>query len=259
MTRFRLNPTAARWLRAEGPESVEGEGPDWDVWLLRRMSRGEVLDVGGVLVDRAVLFQRFACVSDRCAPGPGRGKFRSCCADALVSLTRAEDRGLHSRVNLLSWMKTREPRLAPCQGRDFYRQAGEPGLARPGRRCVFSQIQQGRIRCHLHAYARHARIDRGQLQPVSCRLFPLIVVDRGQGRVLLTVVARHTRRLVSAHPAHRYPCLADPTLPPLHQSMRGDLDWLFGQGFARALAKALIIAPQHKSALGRGFSGSLCR
>jgi len=38
--------------------------------LLRRMSQREVVLVGGVLVDRAVLRQRFACVSDRCAPGP---------------------------------------------------------------------------------------------------------------------------------------------------------------------------------------------
>jgi len=64
-------------------------------------------------------------------------------------------------------------------------------------------------------------------------------LDRGQGRVLLTVVASHTRRLVSAHPAYRYPCLADESLPPLPQSMRGDLDWLFGEGFAKALAKAM--------------------
>jgi hypothetical protein len=236
MNSFRLNPLAIRWLRAEGSESGQGEGPDWDLSLLRLMSRGEVVVVGDVLVDRAVLRQRFACVSDRCAPGPSRGKFRSCCADALVSLSRAEDQRLRRRGDLLDWMKTREPRLAPCLNRDFYRQEGEPGLARPGRRCVFSQLERGRILCHLHAYARHARLDRGQLQPVSCRLFPLIVVDRGQGRVLLTVVARHTRRLVSAYPAHRYPCLADTSLPPLYQSMRGDLDWLFGRGFAKALA-----------------------
>ena len=236
MNSFRLNALAARWLRAEGPESGQGEGPDWDAWLLRRMSRGEVVNVGGVLVDRAVLRQRFACVSDRCAPGPDRGEFRSCCADVLVSLSRAEDQRLRRCGDLLDWMKAREPRLAPCHNRDFYRRAGEPGLARPDRRCVFSQLEQGRIRCHLHAYARRARIDRGQLQPVSCRLFPLIVVDRAQGRVLLTVVASHTRRLVSAHPAHRYPCLADARLPPLYHSMRGDLDWLFGKGFAKALA-----------------------
>ena len=240
MPDFRLNPMVARWLRAEGPTCAEGEPPDWDTWLLRRMSKGEVVDVCGVMVDRAVLHQRFACVSDRCAPGPGRGNNRSCCADAFVALTPAEDERIRRRKDLRTWVEACEPRLASCQGRDFYRQAGEPGLVRPGRRCVFSEMDgQGKIRCHLHAYARHAGVPRDQVQPVSCRLFPLILVDRGQGRVLLTVVGRHTRRLVSAHPVHRYPCLSDPALPPLHQSMRGDLDWLFGAGFAKALAKAV--------------------
>ena len=154
------------------------------------MSQREVVLVGGVLVDRAVLRQRFACVSDRCAPGPERGRNRSCCADTFVSLSRAEDRRLESRgVDLLGWLKAREPRLANYQGRHFYRDESELGLARPGGRCVFSQLdEQGRIRCRLHAYAKQARIDRSELQPLSCRLFPLIVVDRGAGRVLLTVV-----------------------------------------------------------------------
>ncbi len=233
---FRLNPVVARWLRAEGPASDQGEPPDWDAWLLRRMSRNQVAEVGGVLVDRALLRQRFACMSDRCAPGPGRRECRSCCADAFVSISRAEELRLHHRHDLLDWMRAREPRLSTLRGQGFFRQAGEPGLVRPGGRCVFSRLDEGgRIRCHLHAYARHARLDRGRLQPVNCRLFPLIVVDRGQGRVLLTVVASHTRRLVSAYPARRYPCLADDSLPPLVQSMRGDLDWLFGRGFARAL------------------------
>jgi hypothetical protein len=240
MTRFRLHPIVARWLRAESDGPNETAPPDWDAWLLRRMSRGDIIDVGGVLVDRAVLHQRFACVSHRCAPGPDRGHYRSCCADALVPLTRAEDRRLAGqRPALFDWMKAREPRLARCHERGFHRGSGELGLARPDGRCVFSQLDgQGRIRCRLHAFARRAHVDRGQLQPVSCRLFPLIVVDRGAGRSLLTVVAPHTRRLVSAYPAHRYPCLDDASLPPLHASMQGDLDWLFGAGFARALAHA---------------------
>lgn len=240
MSSFHLNPRVARWLCAEVPESGQVEPPDWDTWLLRRMSLGEVIDLGGVLVDRAVLRQRFACVPDRCAPGQGRGAYRSCCADAFVSLSRAEDRRLTSRgVELLGWMKAREPRLESCHGRGFYREEGEPGLARPGGRCVFSQLDGlGRIRCRLHAYAKQSSIDRSDLQPLSCRLFPLIVVDRGEGRAVLTVVASHTRRLVSAYPANRYPCLDDVSLPPLYESMRGDLDWLFGKGFAKALAKA---------------------
>jgi hypothetical protein len=227
MPSFRLNPLMARWLRAEAPESSQGEPPDWDAWLLRRMSQREVVLVGGVLVDRAVLRQRFACVSDRCAPGPERERDRSCCADTFVSLSRAEDRRLESRgVDLLGWLKAREPRLANHQGRHSYRDESELGLARPGGRCVFSQLdEQGRIRCRLHAYAKQARIDRSELQPLSRRLFPLIVVDRGAGRVLLTVVGSHTRRLVSAYPAKRYPCLADASLPPLYEAMRDDLDW----------------------------------
>jgi hypothetical protein len=63
------------------------------------------------------------------------------------------------------------------------------------------------------------------------------VVDRGGGRVLLTVVANSTRRLVSAYPIKRYPCLQDAALPPLYEALRGDLDWLFGKGFAQALAR----------------------
>lgn len=237
MPSFRPNALVVPWLRSEAEVPDDVAGPDWETWLLRRMSRGEVMDVGGVLVDRAVLRQRFACVSDRCAPGPGRGRYRSCCADACVSLSRAEDRRLASRgVDLLPWIAAREPRLRERRGRGFYREGAERDLARPGGRCVFSGLDQGRIVCHLHAYTKRARIDRGGLQPISCRLFPLIVVDCGDGRVLLTVVASHTRRLVSAHPPERYPCLDDPSLPPLYESMRGDLDWVFGKGFAKALA-----------------------
>lgn len=238
MRSFRPNPLVARWLRAEGVTSDDGDLPDWETWLLRRMSHGEVIDVGGVMVDRAILRQRFACVSDRCAPGPARGRYRSCCADAMVSLSGAENRRLASRgADLLHRISVREPRLHGCGGRAFYRDAVEPALARPGGRCVFSKLDdQGRIRCHLHSYAKQAHIDRGGLQPLSCRLFPLIVVDCGGGRVLLTVVASHTRRLVSAYPPKRYPCLDDTSLPPLYESLRADLDWVFGNGFAKALA-----------------------
>lgn len=239
MRSFRLHPLAARWLRADAAAADGEDAPDWDGWVLQRMSRSELAVVGDVFVDRAVLSQRFACVSDRCAPSAGRGSVRSCCADAFVPLSSVEDRRLARRgLALLDWLKDREPRLAQHRGREFFRDPGAVGLARPGGRCVFSQLdEQGRIRCHLHAYAKHAHIERAELQPLSCRLFPLIVVDRGRGRALLTVVARHTRRLVSAHPADRYPCLGDVGLPPLYEAMRGDLDWLFGNGFANALRR----------------------
>lgn len=222
---FRLAPRLQRWLRTG--EGALGGGEvvpelDWDGWLLRRMSAGRIVTVGGVLVDRDVLEQRFACVSDRCAPRPGRGSWRSCCADVAVSLDAGERRRLATAAADLPkpW------REGDC-------------LARPGGRCALSEIDaRGRIRCRLHAVARRRGVGQSEIQPLSCRLFPLIVLDFGQGRVALTLVSRTTSKLAGSWPARRYPCLADPGLPQLFESMEGDLDWAFGEGFARALSRA---------------------
>jgi hypothetical protein len=80
-------------------------------------------------------------------------------------------------------------------------------------------------------------VDVSQVQPLSCRLFPLLVLDFGQGRTVLTLISSSTYRLAGAWPPGRYPCLSDPRLPPLHRSLKGDLDWMFGPGFARALSR----------------------
>jgi hypothetical protein len=227
LLRFRPNPRLRTWLRTspgeEGPPAGD-DGPEggWDGWLLRRMSSGKIVTVGGVLVDRDLLSQRFSCVSDRCAPRPGRGQWRSCCADAEVALDSGEERRLR--------------RIAKRELPEGWCEAGH--LARPGGRCVCSLIDDaGRIRCRLHGLARRRGVDQSDIQPLSCRLFPLIVVDFAQGRTALTLVSPSTWKLVGAHPPRRYPCLADPKLPPIFESLRGDLDWAFGKGFARALAK----------------------
>jgi hypothetical protein len=232
LPRFTLNPLARGWLRAGDDEPGSGDG--WDTWLLRRMAHGRIADVGGVLVDEAVLEQRFACVPERCAPAKGRGPARSCCADVAVPLTNAERRRLMAvRRPLGAWLAAHEPRLAGSPVVD----AEDATLARPGGRCALSHLHARRgLRCHLHAFARAFGTDRRLLQPLSCQLFPLILVDVGDGRIALTVVGRATHRLVAAWPADRYPCLADPGLPLIWRSLRGDLDWVFGRGFARALS-----------------------
>lgn len=221
--KFRPNPRLKAWLRTGSGEDAPADlGPDcdWDGWLLRRMSAGRIVTVGGVLVDRDLLEQHFACVSDRCAPRPGRGKWRSCCADAEVALDAAEERRLRGVAKELpeGW----------CE---------EGHLTRPGGRCVCSQIdERGRIRCRLHGIARRRGVGQSDIQPLSCRLFPLIVVDFGQGRTALTLVSKTTHKLVGAYPPARYPCLSDSKLPPIYEALRGDLDWVFGKGFARSLA-----------------------
>ncbi|MBI5546586.1 MAG: hypothetical protein HY901_22110 [Deltaproteobacteria bacterium] len=220
---FRPNPRLRRWLRSGTEEaSAPGLEPDWDGWLLRRMSQGRITTIGGVLVDRELLSQRFACVSDRCAPRAGRGAWRSCCADLEVGVDGGEQRRLARAAKQLP---------------EGYCEHGH--LTRPDGRCAFAQLDlEGRIRCRLHGLARRRGIERSELQPLSCRLFPLIVLDFGPGRVVLTLVSKSTWRLMGGYPPGRYPCLTEPSLPPLVESMKGDLDWAFGKGFARALAKS---------------------
>jgi hypothetical protein len=249
MDRFHLRPLARHWLRSPslvGPEADDDDaGGDWDRWVLGRMARGALLDVGGVLVDQAVLDQRFECVSEVCAPRRGRGRYRSCCADLDVALTAAEGNRLRRHTHRLwPWLTRREPRLRPLQKQDaghpFWLAVDAGHLSRPGGRCVFSQLQARdpkRIRCHLHAYARAHDVERQTVQPLPCRLFPLILVELPTGGVLLTTLYARTTRLVGSFPVSRFPCLGESKRPLLTQSLARDLDWLFGRGFARALRR----------------------
>jgi len=261
MDRFHLRPQARHWLRSpslvgEGALALRGGEGDrdgdpgwdrWDRWVLGRMAKDELFDVGGILVDRAVLDQRFACVPQRCAPGPGRGRFRSCCADLDVALTAAEANRLrHHTHRLWPWLARREPRLRRLpelrDGPPFWLAQDAGHLTRPDGRCVFSALGgQGetgpRIRCHLHAYARAHEVQRQTVQPLPCRLFPLILVELPTRGVLLTTLHRGTTRLVGSFPASRFPCLADASHPPAARSLSRDLDWLFGPGFAHALRR----------------------
>jgi hypothetical protein len=161
---------------------------------------------------------------------------RSCCADVAVVLTDAEQRRLaRQKRRLGAWLLARERRL---QRTDWLSEDGHH-LRRPGRRCVFSALDaRGRIRCHLHGYAREHGLARHAVQPLPCRLFPLILLDLPGGRVGLTTLYRRTTRLAGSYPASRFPCLDDPSHPPLIRTLAKDLDWLFGAGFAAGLRRA---------------------
>lgn len=245
-----MDSTVREWLCA--PDEEEGdESADraFRRWLLSRMSANAILQAGPVLVDRAVLETRFACLSERCVPGPDRGQMRSCCADLALPLTPAERKRLSAqRGELRDWLLSREPRLrgrldpprSPMKSgrKAFFLDQDGTTLRRVRGRCVFSAIDhKARIRCHLYGVARRAGVSVPDLQPFSCRLFPLVLVRLSREFVLLTVVCRANYRAWQALPPWRFPCLSDPTLPPLVQSMSSTLDWLFGRGFAKRLAR----------------------
>lgn len=237
---FAINPLVKKWLAGLSADDGD-DAPDWDAWREQLKEAGRLLKVGPVEVDRAVLEQRFACVPERCSPSQTRGKSKCCCTDLEVELTRLEGKHLDRFAEpLTGYMARKEPRLgiaASCKGR-FWREEDRAVLCRPDGRCVFSlRDGQGRVRCHLHAFARKQGVPLSEIQPLTCRVFPLLLVVLGRGKLVLSVLAKHSFREVGSLHPRRFPCLSDPTLPPIYESLSADLDWMFGQGFADELAR----------------------
>ncbi len=244
-----FDPTVKRWLNTPDPDDYDEDGEEddhYDRWLLKRMSKDQLVDVGGVLVDRALFTARFKCVPELCSPAVDRGHYRSCCADLTVFLTGAErNRMARYRGELVEHLDRREPRLHKLmrkrKGRipRFFLDEDGDAFARPGNRCVFSKIDsQGRIRCHLHTMYRKLGIGQTEIQPVTCRLFPMVLCHMSRGRVLVTIINRENYKAFgSKHPRY-FPCLAEPDLPLAMDTMASTMDWVFGPGFAKAVRRA---------------------
>lgn len=233
---FRLEQRARAWLREGGQEQdVELHDDPIQKWVLRKMNRGEILHVHGIMVDSVLLDARFACVPARCSPAVVRGRYRSCCADLSVTLSPTEKgRLLHRRKRLGEHLCRRETSVGV--GPSYWLEQDGAALARPHGRCALSKIEKdSSIRCHLHAFARAQGVAIDALQPISCGLFPLALLALTPGRVLVTTLQETNHKLLGILPPKRFPCLSDPTLPPLLESMSATLDRLFGDGFARAV------------------------
>jgi len=253
----KFDPVVRRWLNTPDPDDYDEDNDEdehYDRWLLKRMSEDQLVDVGGVLVDKALFTARFKCVPERCSPAIDRGHYRSCCADLTVFLTAAErDRMASYRHELVDHLDRREPRLRklmrPRRGRipRFFLDEDGDAFARPGERCVFSRIDsQGRIRCHLHTMYRKLDIGQTEIQPITCRLFPMVLCHMSRGRVLVTIINRSNYKAFgSKHPRY-FPCLSEPDLPPALSSMAATMDWVFGPGFARAVRKAARADARHQ-------------
>ena len=245
----RLDPKVRRWLNTPDPDD-EDEDNDTDDhyerWLLKRMADNQIMNVGGVLVDRYLLEARFACVPELCSPAVDRGRYRSCCADLTVYLTGGEiTRVSKYRDEIGDHLKKREPRLADTLKRKrgryprFFLDDDGDAFCRPGERCIFSLIDsRGRIRCHLHAVHRKLGIEQSDVQPFTCRLFPLVMCHMSHDRVLMTAINRQNYRAWGGKHPRYFPCMSEDDLPPLLTNMRSTLDWLFGQGFTAAIRQA---------------------
>jgi len=222
--RFRLRPEVSRWLdEGEGGEA----NPAFSSWLDSVEYGAETLRLGRVWVDPAVLRARFYCRPASCAPWAGRRRWRCCCADIALGIEESERRRLLRHAEAIAEiLRAERPRLARPGARAWFENSF---LSRPSGRCIFSiRDGRGRIRCLLYRAAEKLGVEVSQIQPVSCRLFPLILVR-------LSVINEENQRAFGTFPPHRFGCLSAGRRPPLIKSLAGTLDWLFGAGFSRYL------------------------
>jgi hypothetical protein len=220
------------WL-AEG-EAAEA---DWGGHMLRLAAKGELGSVGDDLVlDLPALAQRHACRTAECAPGLRKPRVRSCCADLDVSISYGEEERIEQRMDAIRpWMAARDPRWSG--GQPAWRDGGT--LTRPGGRCVFAipKGEQG-LSCGLHQIEDEGGEPRGALKPLPCRLFPLVVVDLGDGRMFLSAVHSRTARQLGHASAKVFPCLrGDADRPMLVQEARTTLGEIFGKRRATWIVK----------------------
>ena len=234
------------WLN----EGEAGDG-DFGAHVLRLATTGGLARAGRYLLDVPALTQPYACDSSECTPLRRAPRTRSCCADVSVSLSLRERRALERAMPRLTlYMARRDARWREAQEVSSNREMqtrnkpidADGVLSRPGGRCVFAVEQARGLRCGLQLAERSWGRAPGTLKPLPCRLFPIIVVDMGEGQRLLTAVARRTASLVGTYPAARFPCLRnDARRRPLYREMAATLRSVFGAPAARDITRALRV------------------
>ncbi len=188
------------WM-AQGP-AVES---DWAGHVTRLAIRGELGHAGAsLLLDLPALAAPYACQPNACTPGLRVPRTRSCCADLDVDLSDSEHAAITADLTAITaYLAPRDERWA--NGSPTW--STQSLLARPKKRCVFAVLGvEGALSCGLHALEDESRRERGALKPLTCRLFPLLVVDLEGGQRLLTAVSRGT--IKHGVPSPRwFPCL----------------------------------------------------
>lgn len=209
---------------------------DWSGHVNRLAMRGQLGAAGDLLLDLPALAAPYACEPDTCTPGRRAPRTRSCCADLDVELAPEEVAAIEAHLPAVAAaMAPVDPRWA--EGAPTWQEAST--LSRPGKRCIFAVPEADGLRCGLHRLEDADGLPRGTVKPLPCRLFPLIVVDLGDQR-LLTAVSRANIRNGAPSPRW-FPCLrGDVQRPaPLAEGVLDTITEVWGPRVARAVRKAV--------------------
>jgi len=210
------------------------------VELLR--THNELLSVGVVDIDvPEIIERRFVCDARRCIQSDG-GKAlvdRGCCCRYEVPTTTDDRQRVLKHLDDVRPLLPEGHRLLDPDNSPF-EQSGEYGQDlvsdNPLGGCQFNVYVDGQCRCLLHGLALQKGANPANYKPLACSLWPLAVNDYdddGHERFLLTIYCEDTEELFDTNDDEPFACLVDqdPAYPPLYQSERPILEYLFGKQF----------------------------
>jgi hypothetical protein len=216
---------------------------------------GEALFIDNVLIDAPQLIERrFICDTLHCMRRTGKhGHCKgSCCTDLEVNITPNEVlqmRRLAKKYLASSAAAPESPEYAVAkrvmEGDGWMDQnyRGEPTITHSKKNvCSLGHVDgEGRLLCAVNAMAAALGDPIAKWKLITCYVFPLHYIEYEEGRYLLTVLCRENHESLDAAPdIGRLRCINRPPkdAPPAYESLRGEIECLFGARFYTRLAEA---------------------
>ncbi len=223
----------------------------WRRFLAEKRRPDQVWQIDGITIDAAEVVERgFTCDSQVCSPGlRARGK-KSCCADLSAFVTERELAQLEPHFDdLRDTLAARGETLDATTLRDCVEEDSEYELVLKKRhkRCTFSWLDDQKILCGIHTMILEKNLSLTQFKPMTCQMFPLVMVPLGESGAVMTAIGASTKSVIGFGEApSKFACLKGEVTTPLYQSMRTAIEAFCGEAF---YAKLDARARQHLAAL----------
>jgi len=235
---------------------------EWDDlrrYVEEKAAKGRILFVDNVAVDiDQILERQFVCDGRRCIVWRGDDEKEalqdnSCCSRYGVPISAIGEKRI---VQHLDAIVAELPEEHPIKGEKgfsladiFFYDERQRSMLMSGDlgACVFSFYEDGRSYCAIHRAAMKANQSPASWKPLTCLLWPLAVdrykTDDGNHNWIVTTYSEETDDVFEqeADGSTPVPCIVDDDeeYPYVYESMRDELEQLFGREWYRKLLKSI--------------------
>lgn len=214
--------------------------------------RGMLIEIENVFVDAEQLVLRtFLCDTNYCVKCTNGGSSKtykgSCCTDLAVDITPPEKEKLVEMAKLAKEKLTfaaNDPirRVVENVLNDKISEVNEEHeevlLHHPTGRCIMSWLDGDTLRCSINTLCSRLDLQLTEFKPDPCYLFPLHYSEFAEGQYLVSVLSTESRYWIAQHACvGKLRCLSRPApgAPPAYIFLRGEIEYLLGKRFYRAL------------------------